>query len=174
MLKNMKSNPWLPYLIVFGILILLLVYTQFREQQYQAVIEPIFKFKPDEVTGFSISKDNVSVTIVKKDTAWVFAEPDTGQPAKYKIEQFFKDVLKGEREGSVTDDTSRYAKLGVHETSATKLVIRHEQKELAIVFAGRSQTDYNQEYLRYADDLRVYPARQKLVNKLGAVAIWWR
>ncbi|MBX7151316.1 DUF4340 domain-containing protein [bacterium] len=174
MLKNMKSNPWFPYLAVFGILILLLVYTQFREQKYQAIIKPIFKFKPEEVTGFSISKDNVSVSIVKKDTAWFFAEPDTGQPAKYKIDQFLKEVLRGEREGAVTDDTSRYAKLGVQETFATRVIIRNEHEDLATIFVGRSQSDYNQEYIRYSDDPNVYPSRQKMVNKLGAVASWWR
>ena len=169
-----KRNPWLPYLTIAGVLVLLWGYTQWRDRKYEVQIKPMFSFKPEAVTCIKIAKENVSVTMIKKDTLWTFAQPDTGMPEKYKIDEFFKDVLKGEREGTITDDTAHYSKYGISDGESTQVVLTGDEGFLEKIYIGRSESDYTQEYLRYENDPNVYPARQRLINRLGAVASWWR
>jgi len=169
-----KRNPWMPYLIVVGALLLLWGYTKWRDSKYEVEIRPIFSFKAESVTGFKITKDNVSVNIVKRDTVWAFASPDTGHPEKYKIDEFVRDFLKGERERSITDDTANYAKYGVNENKSTRVELMNGDEIITKIYVGRSESDYLQEYVLLENDPNVYPVRQKLLNRLGAVASWWR
>ncbi len=173
MLSN-KQKMWVPYIGILSVLLILLVYSQYRQRRYEVRIEPVFAFKPDDVTSFTIWKDNLSVTIAKQDSVWIFAAPDTGQPAKYKIEAFFKDVVKGEREGFISDDTSTYSKYGVSDAKAVRVDLRNGDETHSSVFLGQSVSDYNQEYIRYSNNPKVYPARQSMINKLSGAASWWR
>lgn len=169
-----KKKAWVPYMGVLSLLIILFIYTQYRESQHQVDIKPIFDFNTDKITSFTITKDNASVTLIKNDTSWVFPAPDTGRAQDYKIKDFIKEVLKGEREAVVTDDTSKYEKYGVTEAKATKLTVMKDETTLATILVGRSSTDYNQEFIRYENDPRVYPARQRMLNRMGASVSWWR
>lgn len=169
-----KKNPWLPYLGVLVLLLLWFVYSLFREKQYEVDIEPLFDFAYEKLSAFSITRDSSTVTLLKADSVWVFASPDTGSPAAYKVEQFLKDVVRGEREGYVSDDTSRYDQYGVSDTKAMQIELRDAASVLERAYVGRSTSDFNQEFIRYEGDSRVYPSRQKLLNKLGATADWWR
>ncbi len=169
-----KKNPWIPYLGVLALLLLWFVYSQFREQRYEVKIEPLFDFPYAKLAAFSITQDSATVTLLKADSVWVFAAPDTGSPAAYKIEQFLKDVVRGEREGHVTDDTSRYEQYGVSADKGIRVELRDATALLARVYVGRSVSDFNQEFVRYEGDPRVYLSRQRIVGKLGATATWWR
>jgi len=169
-----KKNPWIPYLAILGLLILWFVYSQFRSKQYEVMIEPLFDFPPKSVTEFTITQDTVSVRLIRADSLWFFAAPDTGLPALYKIEQFVKDVLQGEREGYVTEDTSRYDVYGISKTKAIRLQLKGDSDVLTTILVGRSTSDFNQEFVKYSGDPKVYPSRQKILNKLGVTASWWR
>jgi hypothetical protein len=173
MLSN-RQKGWIPYVGILSVLIILLIYSQFRQKKYEVSIEPIFKFKTEDVASFTVYKDVLSVTIARQDSSWKFAAPDTGKPSSYKIDEFLKDVVKGQREGFITADTSTYAKYGVDGGQATKVELRSTDNVLAVIFVGQSPSDYAQEYFRYSNDQRVYPARQKMTVRLGAVASWWR
>ncbi len=169
-----KKNPWIPYLIILAVLVILLVFTQWKESGYEVTIKRIVDVKSESVTAFTVAKDQSIVTLEHVDTLWVFTPPDTGSASMFKIKEFIKEVLNGEREGAVTDDTSKYEKFGVTESKATKLVIKQEDKVVVTIYIGRSVTDYQQEYIRYENDPNVYPARQKMLSKMGASAGWWR
>ncbi len=169
-----RKNPWIPYLAVLGLLVIWFVYSQLQDRQYEVKIEPLFDFSATQVKAFTIGQDTMSVTLVQVDSAWSFAAPDTGSPARYKTEQFVKDVLHGQREGPVTSDSSRYTDFGVSGDKALRLTLKGEAGVLVTLWVGRSASDPNQEFVRYADDPKVYPSRQKMLNKLGTTASWWR
>ncbi len=169
-----KKNPWLPYLIILAVLVILLVFTQWKESGYEVQIRKISDVKAESVTSFTVSKDQSTVTLEHVDTLWVFSPPDTGSASQYKIREFIKDVLNGEREGAVTDDTSKYEKYGLTQAKTVKLVLMQGDKTVLTLYAGRSVTDYQLEYIRYEDDPNVYPVRQKVLSRMGASANWWR
>jgi hypothetical protein len=169
-----KKNPWLPYIVIFVILLILLVFTQWKESGYEVTIKRIVDVKPESITSFTVFKDQSMVTLDHVDTLWVFTPPDSGSASMFKIKEFIREVLNGEREGAVTDDTSKYEKFGLTENKAIKLVIRQDDKVVVTIYTGRSVADYQQEYIRYENDPNVYPARQKMLSKMGASASWWR
>lgn len=169
-----KKNPWLPYLIVLGVLIALLIYTQWKESGYEIKIRRIVNVKDDVITSITISKNNSAVTLEKADTLWVFQAPDTGAVSVYRIKEFFKEVVNGEYENAITSDTALYDKYGVTADKATKVVLRKQDEVIANFYVGRSVTDFQLEYIRFENDPRVYPARQKMLNKMGTTAGWWR
>jgi hypothetical protein len=171
---NNTHKAWIPYVGTLAVLLILFFYSQHRQQKYEVKIEPIFNFRADEVTSLTIRKETSSVTLVKMDASWKFATPDTGKPAPYKMDELFKDVIQGQREDAVTSESSDYGKYGVTADKATKVELKKAEEILSTVFIGQSPTDNLQEYIRYNDDPRVYPARQKMIGKLGAVASWWR
>ena len=169
-----KKNPWLPYLIILAVLVILLVFTQWKESGYEVTIERIFDVKAESVTSFTVSKDQSVVTLTHVDTLWVFTPPDTGSASMFKMKEFIKDVLNGEREGAISADTSKYEKYGLSTGKAVKLTVKKEDKTVATIYVGRSVTDYQLEYIRYEDDPNIYPSRQKMLSKMGASANWWR
>lgn len=168
-----KRNPWLPYLAILAILLIWFVYNQFSGKQYEVQILPLFDIKPEKVTRVVISKDGERVTLVRMDSTWTFAEPDTGRPAEFRIEQFEKDVLRGEREGSITSDTAAYRSYGVAD-DAMHLEIWAGDNKVGGVRVGRSGKDFSLEYVRYDEDPHVYPSRQRMLNRVGSTADWWR
>lgn len=169
-----KKNPWLPYLVILVVLVILLVFTQWKESGYEVTIKRIVDAKAESITSVTISKEQSTVTMEHVDTLWVFSPPDTGSASMFKIKEFTKEILNGEREGAVTSDTALYDKYGVTESKAVKVTLRQGDKVVSVFYAGRSSTDYQLEYIRYADDPKVYPARQKMLSRMGATAAWWR
>jgi hypothetical protein len=167
------KKGWTIYLVVFGVLVLLLVYTQVRQKEVELSVEPIFEVDVDRVTEFTVSGKSSSVTLVKRDTTWFFAPPDTGTAGKSRIVAFFKDVVGGRRESHVTEDTAKYGRYNVAEGQAVRLELRAGEAELGVIWVGRS-SDYTREYLRYPDDPRVYLVHQPLLSRLATSAAGWR
>lgn len=173
MLKE-KIRPYAPYLGILGILLILLVYTQYRQRKVEVSIDPVFDFKPEKVTAFTVTKENQSVVIVRADSAWAFAAPDTGRPEKFRMDQFVKEVLGAQHEGPVVRDTVLFEKYGLTASKATVLEVRGEGGVLSRIYIGQTASDATSEYLRYEDDDRIYPVRGRLSYRLSATASWWR
>ena len=87
-----KQNPWSKYIILLVIAVLLLLVVSIKNRRYQPNVSRVFDVNVEDVNAFTVSKDTVSVTLLKADTTWVFAEPDTGTVKDYRIENFFKNV----------------------------------------------------------------------------------
>lgn len=171
---NAKLKPYVPYIGILLVLGILLMYSQMRQRKYEAKIEKVFDFAATEVTEFTVSKDDVKVTIAKGDSSWFFAAPDTGTADDYRVKQFIREVLGATREDAVSEDTIKYNEYGVTESSAVKIELRANGKQLSKVYLGQSKKDVSQEYVRYAGDDRVYPLRGRVISSLSAAASWWR
>ncbi len=72
-----KKNPWLPYVIILGVLVILLVFTQWKESGYEVTIKRIVSAKAEDITSFTISNEQSTITLEHVDTLWVFTPPDT-------------------------------------------------------------------------------------------------
>lgn len=169
-----KLKGWIPYLVILATLILLLIYSQARQRSFEVTIEPLFEVEASQLSSIQITKDTLSVELVRLDSQWVFAAPDTGRPSTYRVNDFLKQVLKGQREDDISKDTTQYRKYGLTADAATKVLLKDRSGLSVTAYFGRSPADYSAEFVRYDGDYRVYPLRQKALNYLGATASWWR
>ena len=170
-MDNLKG--WKPYVVLLGVLILLLIYTQWKESRYQPTEEPIFKAKPASIVSFTIARDMSVFTIARQDSSWIFKGPDTGVVDTMKVRQFLESVMTAKREDYVTEDTSKHLNYDVAGSRAVKLIVRHEHGE-ETVYLGRSRSDYSREYIRFQDDPRVYLMHDGILGLVGATISYWR
>jgi len=169
-----QKYPWLRYVIILAIAVLLLVFVNLRNRRHEVKVTDIFSTNTEEVTAFTISKDTLTVTLLKADTTWVFAEPDTGVVKDWRINNFFSNVVEGSKTGFVTRNPEKHADYNVSEDLATKLELKHGESVLETIYVGRSKSSWSQDYIRYPDDPKVYISQKKLLSHLGERATFWR
>jgi heme/copper-type cytochrome/quinol oxidase subunit 2 len=88
-----NKNPWIKYIILLVVAIVLLGVNVMKNKKYQQKNESIFNISIEDVTEISIQRDTLNVTLVKKDTNWVFTYPDTGEVNQLKVDSFLKEFF---------------------------------------------------------------------------------
>lgn len=170
-----KQNNWTKYILILLVLIIALAWVSFKDKKYEHQYVPIFNVKEVTVTAFTIRKGSDEVTLVKADSTWTFAEPDTGIVKDLKVTNFFKYVVNGQREGSfITDNPDRYKQYNVDDSTATVIELKTGDQIIATLFAGRSGSSWANDHLRYPDNKNVYLSKEKILNRVGEKAKFWR
>ena len=169
-----KQNPWMKYIILLAVALLLLLVVSLKNRRYQPQVTNVFDVNVEDVNAFTISKDTLSVTLMKGDTSWVFAEPDTGLVKDTKIENFFKHVVEAQKSGFVTKNTDKYDQYNVSDSKGLKVELKKGEFVLGTVYLGRSQTSWSQDYIRCTDDPKVYISQKKMLSYAGERASFWR
>lgn len=169
-----KQNPWMKYIILLAVAVLLLLVVSLKNRRYRPQITDVFDVKVEDVNAFTVSKDTLSVTLMKSDTCWVFAEPDTGVVKDMKIENFFKYVVAAEKSGFVTKNPEKYEQFNVSDQKGLKVELKKGEYVLGTIYLGRSKTNWSQDYIRYPDDPKVYTSRKKMLSYVSERAGFWR
>lgn len=169
-----KQNPWLKYIVLLAIALVLLLVVTLKNRRYQPDITDVFDVNVEDVTAFTVSKDTLSVTLVKGDTTWVFAEPDTGVVKDYRIENFFRNIVEAKKSGYITKNPEKYDQYNVSEEKGLKIELKKGEFVLATTYLGRSKTSWSQDYIRYPDDPKVYISQNKMLSYASERASFWR
>lgn len=162
------------YIILLGIAIILLLIVINKNKRYEQDVSDIFEVDPDDVTAFTITKGSDSVILLRADTTWVFAEPDTGTVKEFRVKNFFSNVVQGKKTEYVTKDWEKYERYNVSDSLGTHIELKKGESLLASLIAGRSKSSASHDYIRYPDNPRVYMTRTKIMWYLGAQASFWR
>lgn len=169
-----KQNPWLKYIILLIIALVLLLVVSLKNRRYQPKITDVFDVNIEDVTAFTVSKDTVSVTLVKGDTSWVFAEPDTGVVRDNRIQNFLDHVVAAKKSGFITKNPEKYDQYNVSAEKGLKVELKKGEFILATIYLGRSKTSWSQDYIRYPDDPKVYISQKKMLSYVSERASFWR
>ena len=169
-----KQNPWSKYIILLVIAVLLLLVVSIKNRRYQPNVSRVFDVNVEDVNAFTVSKDTVSVTLLKADTTWVFAEPDTGTVKDYRIENFFKNVVNAKKTGFVTKNPDKYDQYNVSDKKGLKVELKKGEFVLGTIYLGRSKANWSQNYIRYPDDPKVYSSQKNMLSYASERASFWR
>ena len=169
-----KQNPWMRYVILLAVALLLLLVVSLKNRRYQPKVTDVFDIQVEDVNAFTISKDTLSVTLMKADTNWVFAEPDTGTVKDVKIENFFKNVVNAKKSGFVTRNAEKYDQYNVSDTKGLKVELKKGDFVLGTIYLGRSKASWSQNYIRYPDDPKVYSSVKNMLSHASERASFWR
>lgn len=169
-----KKTSWGIYVAVLAIAILLLLVVRLKENKYEQKVTDIFNVDVENVNAFTITKGEVSVTLMFADTTWIFAEPDTGKVKQFRINNFLNNVVKGKKTGFATDKTEKYSQYNITDELGTKVDLKKGETVLASVIVGKSKASWAQDYIRYPNDPKVYITQKKLLNYLSEKASFWR
>ncbi|RKY52297.1 MAG: hypothetical protein DRP89_07915 [Candidatus Neomarinimicrobiota bacterium] len=169
-----KKSSWGIYVAVLAIAILLLLVVRLKENKYEQKVTDIFNVDVENVNAFTITKGEVSVTLMFADTTWIFAEPDTGKVKQFRINNFLSNVVKGKKTGFATDKPEKYSQYNITDELGTKVELKKGETVLASVIVGKSKASWAQDYIRYPNDPKVYITQKKLLNYLSEKASFWR
>jgi len=169
-----KKSPWIKYIVLLAAALLLLLAVSLRNQRYKPKVSEVFDIKADDINTISITKDTLSITLMKGDTAWVFAEPDTGLVKNDRIENFFENVINAKKSGFVTKNPEKYDQYNVSDKLALIVELKKGEYVLGTVLLGRSKTSWAQDYIRYPDDPKVYISQKKMLGSVSEQASFWR
>ena len=169
-----SKNLWIKYAIILGIALILLLVVSMKNRRYEPKISDVFNVKSEDISAITISKDTTSITLVKGDTTWMFAEPDTGLIKNLRIENFFKNVVNAQKCGYITQNPDKYDQYNVSDTKGLKVELKKGEYVLGVIYIGRSKTNYSQDYIRYPDDPKVYQSQSKLLSSVSERASFWR
>ncbi|MBN2602203.1 MAG: DUF4340 domain-containing protein [Candidatus Marinimicrobia bacterium] len=169
-----KQNLWMKYVLLLAVALLLLLVVSLKNRRYQPKVTDVFDIKVEDVNAFTISKDTLSVTLLKSDTSWVFADPDTGIVKDTKIENFFKNVVEAQKSGFVTKNSEKYDQYNVSGEKGLKVDLKKGEFILGTIYLGRSKTSWSQDYIRYPDDPKVYTSQKKMLSYASERASFWR
>jgi len=169
------KNPWTKYIVLLVIALMLLSINFLKNRKYEEKSEPIFTFDKTAVTEIKVTKDTLSVTLIKGDTSWVFAAPDTGEVNQNRTETFLKNlVVEGELTGYQTKNPDKYATYGITDDDATKIQLKLAGNKMRTVFVSRSKSNWAHDYIRYPDDPKVYITDKKIMYYFSERASFWR
>jgi hypothetical protein len=169
-----KKNPWIKYIVLLAAAFLLLLTVSLRNRRYIPKVSDVFDLKTDDINAIGITKDTLSITLMKGDTAWVFVEPDTGLVKNDRIENFFENVVNAKKSGFVTKNPEKYDQYNVSDKLGMKVELKKGEYVLGTVLLGRSKTSWAQDYIRYPDDPKVYISQKKMLGSTSERASFWR
>ncbi len=169
-----KKNPWIKYIILLAVALALLLTVSLKNRRYQQKVSDVFDVNVEDISTITISKDTVSVTIMKGDTCWVFAEPDTGVVKETRINNFFSNVVKAQKSGFVTKNPEKYDQYSVSDQTGLRIEMKKGDFVLATAYFGRSKTSWAQDYIRYPDDPKIYTSQKKILSSVSERASFWR
>jgi len=169
-----KRTSWGIYAAVLVIAILLLLIVRLKENKYEQKVTDIFNVDAENVNSFTITKGEVSVTLMFADTTWIFAEPDTGKVKQFRINNFLSNVVKGKKTGFATDKAEKYSQYNITDELGTTVELKKGETVLASVIVGKSKASWAQDYIKYPNDPKVYITQKKLLNYLSEKASFWR
>ena len=169
-----QKNPWIKYIILLAVALVLLLTVSLKNRRYQPKVSDVFTLNVDDITAFTVSRDTISVTLIKSDTSWVFAEPDTGVVKDMRIDNFLKNVVNARKSGFVTKNADKYEQYNVSDQKSLKVELKKGDFILATAYFGRSKTNWSQDYIRFPDDPKVYTSQKKILSSLSERASFWR
>jgi len=169
-----KKSFWVKYTILLAVALLLLLSVSLKNQRHKPKVSDVFDIKADDINAVSITKDTLSITLMKGDTAWVFAEPDTGLVKNDRMENFFENVINAKKSGFVTKNPEKYDQYNVSDKLGVKVELKKGEYVMGTVLLGRSKTSWAQDYIRYPDDPKVYISQKKMLGSVSERASFWR
>lgn len=169
-----KKNPWIKYIVILAVALILLLVVSLKNRRYEQKVSDVFKVNVEDINGFTVAKGEQSVTLVRGDTSWVFAEPDTGDVRENRIERFFENVVNAKKTGYITKNPEKYDQYRVSDSLGTRIDLLKGEYNLASLYVGRSQTTWSQDYIRYPDDPKVYLSQKKILSHVSERPSFWR
>jgi hypothetical protein len=170
-----NKNPWKKYLILLALALILWGVTSLKERKYAPSTEKIFDFTSDQVTEITVEKDTLSVTLVKNDTSWVFAAPDTGDVNQNKVTTFLENVIEeGTHTGFQTKNQDKYTHYEITDDLATKITLKLKNEKQRDLFVSRSKSNWSHDYIRYPKDPKVYITGKKIMYYFSEKTSFWK
>ena len=170
-----NKNPWTKYILLLLIALILLGVNLLKNKKYKPTSENIFHLKIENITEINIAKDTLSVTLVKSDTSWTFAAPDTGEVSQDRVDRFLNNfVKKGKYTDYQTENPEKYSQYNITDEKATKITLKTNGEKKIALYAARSNSNWAHDYIRYTDDPKVYITADKIMYYFSERASFWR
>ncbi|MBN2789961.1 MAG: DUF4340 domain-containing protein [Candidatus Delongbacteria bacterium] len=168
-----KNNFMKTYIIIFLVLAAFLIFVSLRNKKFEQTSEPVFKVNQVNLTSFTLSKGDDSVTLLKDDSLWVFQEPDTGMVDQNKIKTLLENTLKIQRTGFITDKPEKYSQFNV-DSNAVKFELFVSGQKVEELLIGRSKSSWSTNYIKYPVDPKIYISQESILNRVQEKADFWR
>ena len=133
-------------------------------------------FTGDEkiISKFLIQKGEEAIELSQHDTTWEISGNDTLIVKSRSIDNLFNKVLKVTRGTIISENTNKYNKYSVDDSTGTHLAIIDANGETMVYYIfGRSKSDYSRSYVRIGSDPKVYLADENVIYMLSTKETYW-
>ena len=157
-----RKNPWMKYIIILGIALVLLLISFLKNRRYKQESSLVFDLNKEDITAISImsSEDTVSFRQLN-DTTWTPVEPDTGDIDESKVERLITGLMELKQTGIPTERPDKHATYNV-DTSSTLINLKKGEETLKSFYLGRSKSSWSHGYLRFKGKDKVYRINKNL------------
>ena len=169
MAKNLQIS-----LIILLVLMGLFFFNKNSQSKLNSTSEAIFTHDPEDIFKFLIQRGEEAIELARKDTLWQISGNDTLEVKSRSMDNMFDKVLKVNRGTIISENTGKYGKYSVDDSTGTHLaVIDSKGKTVGYYVFGRSKSDYSRSYVRIDDDPKVYLADQNVIYMLSTRPTYW-
>ena len=157
-----QKNPWIKYLVILGIALVLLLISFLKNRRYQQETSLVFDLKKEDITAISImsSEDTVSFRQLN-DTTWTPIEPDTGDINVTKVNRLITGLVELKQTGIPTENPEKHTTYNVN-SGSTLIDLKKGEDVLESFYLGRSKSSFSHGYLRFKGENTVYRINKNL------------
>ena len=161
-------------LIVLVIFIGIFFLNRNSQSKLDSISEPLFNGNPQDIFKFFIQNGCESIEIKLLDTLWRISNNDSLVIKPRSIDNLFQKVLKVKRGTIISENSDKYSKYSVDDSSGTHLeLINFNGEIIGKYIFGRSKSDYSRSYVRLTNDPKVYLADQNVSYMLSTRPTYW-
>lgn len=158
---------------VLAVLTAAFILNSYSQKKRQSSSDLIFQADSENISAFSISKADQSITLELADV-WLIAGHDTLQVKDNIIQNFLDRTLTVRRGTVVSKNSEKWATYSVDEATGARLTVTDGKGEPAgSAIFGPSKSDFSRNYVRIGDDPNVYQTDIGIIFQLQPSPTYW-
>ncbi len=121
-----------------------------------------------------IVEDDTKAEFIRYDTTWAMPAYPGDELRKWRVDNFFKNVLGVSRESLVSENPAKFATYGVDEVQGRQVEIYDLDGNLAgHLIVGRSSSNYQSSFIRKLGSDEVYLSTVNIYHQLSVDSAFW-
>ena len=168
-------NKSLQYLLIsFGVLLLLYIFNEGQQNKYISSIESIFDVNKNDIDKI-VLKDSSgdSLSLIKSDTSWSIVNHDSLIIKDRQIDQFWEKVISGKYDMLMSNNSTKWGKFGVDDSSGKRLSLYKDNKVLVTAIFSNKGQDYSHNFYRMVGKDDVYRTSENIFYLLNTRPTYW-
>ena len=161
-------------LVGLGVLIVLFLITNSRQQKYTTKTDRIFPEETSKIYKIILQSGEGRVVLSKQDTSWTIVDHDSLTLKPDRIQVLFNRVLTVQKETLISTDSGNWSKYSVDDSTGTQIRLYNQKGDLvASAVFGRSLSDWSHNYVRIDDRPEVYLTDTSIIYLLTPRSNYW-
>jgi hypothetical protein len=170
----MEIKQWRTPLIILAVLLGLYLISNMGQSRHSTNVKRVFDIERESVGRFVIVENDTKAEFIWYDSSWTVSAYPADELRKWRIDNFFKNVLGVQRESLVSENPTKFATYGVDEVQGRQVEIYDLDGNLAgHLIVGSSSSNYQSSFIRKMGSDEVYLSTTNIYHQLSVDSTFW-